>query len=197
MLALLLIAVGPKAAPRPGMRWTDAQMRAFIDTLKPVGVPLDALLAMCCAESGLDPHASSGSAWGIHQAQSPLLQAIGWKAAPQAFGKLSVEEQLPWVAKMLREQVRQIGYAPQNAAELWRMNLSPKAARARADILYRRDDPKEAAAYNGNKALDHGKKGWISMADLAESMASVTRGELFKFHLAQLRRLESDALPTV
>lgn len=187
---------GGKKPARPGFSWSDDEMRTFIREIRPSGVPLDAMLAMMVAESGLDPEASSGSAWGLNQAQGPLLRASGWTGPPPSFGKLSVSEQLPWVAKMLRVQIRAIGYAPQNAAELWRMNLSPKAAKAKADPIYRRDVPEERPLYEGNKGLDRDGKGAITMNDLQRVMAGVTRRAQFQTHLAQLRRLEADGTAT-
>lgn len=197
LLILLALAVlaggssgggsGGKRMPRP-MAWSDDEMRLYISLLSPLGVDLEKYLVMLAAESGLDPQASSGSAWGLNQAQGPLLRAAGWKLAPAAFAGLSVKEQLPLVARMLKIQLGGIGYTPQTGAEFWRMNLSPKAAKERANVIYSRAD--NPAAYAGNKGLDQGAKGFIDMNDLAVVFERQARRPLVTRHWAQMRRLQ-------
>ena len=196
LIALALVALaagsgggGGKRLPRP-VHWSDSEMRAYIELFTPVlGNHLEPYLAMMAAESGLDPQASSGSAWGLNQAQGPLLRAAGWRATPAAFGGLNVIGQLPFVARMLKVQIGGIGYVPITGAEFWRMNLSPKAAKERADVIYTRErDPR---AYAGNKGLDQGKKGFINMADLQTVFDRVSGTPLVQRHWAQLRRLQS------
>lgn len=195
VIALLLAsATSPgKRAPRRHV-WTEADARAFLEAVQPTGVPLEAVLAVYAAESNLDPAASSGVAWGLPQAQGPLLRAAGFSGSPASFADLSVAEQAPFIGRMLRVQIRGIGYTPQTAPELYRANLSPAAARARAHVIYRQSEPTERRNYEANRALDRERKGSITLDDLAHVMQRAQTFESYRRVLAQLRALSEPTL---
>lgn len=192
LAALLAASVGSgKRLPRRH-EWSDADLRAFRDAVGLSGVPLEAALAVYAAESGLDPAASSGVAWGLPQAQGPLLRAAGFTAHPSAFARLSVAEQAPIIGRILRLQSRSIGYVPSSAVELYRANFSPAAARARAHVIYRRSEPSERAAYEANRALDVNRTGQITLDDLARVVARAQRSEAYQRVLRQMHALPPD-----
>ncbi len=191
--ALLFLLVGSRIVPkrrgatasRDPMKWTDDEMRKFIDELKPLGVPLADSLLVYASESGLDPKASSGIAFGIPQLTQIAAKQIGWTRPLREFGSLTVSEQIPWVAKLQAAQIRMIGYTPANAKELYVVNFSPKAAAARSEIIYR----KGTKAYERNAGLDRDGKGYITASDLAVSLERARAGTTYKTALAQLERL--------
>lgn len=184
----------PRSASSPGLPsgspdWTPDEMAQFARELAPVGVPLDQLLLVLAAESGLDPHAARSSAWGLNQAQQALLSDAGWKGTGPAYATLGVSSQIPWLGRMLPVQFRWIGYKPQTAIELFRMNLSPMAAKARSEVIYDSGKLSEAGMYAGNKALDVTNDGRIDMTDLGARLIEVSRTPRYQRHLAMLKAL--------
>jgi hypothetical protein len=160
-------------------------MLAFIANVGPLGIPLPDSLLVYAAESGLDPTASSGIAFGICQLTQIAAKQIGWTRPLREFGTLSITEQAPWVARLQAEQIRMIGYTPKNALELYVANLSPKAAKERSEVIYRQGTPE----YAKNFRLDRDKKGYIAAADLNVSLERARTTTTYKNALAQLERL--------
>jgi hypothetical protein len=160
-------------------------MRSFVRECEPTRVSLENYLLVLFSESGLDPAASSGVAWGLNQAQGPLLRAAGYTREPSTFTELGVSDQMPFVGRMLRQQIREVGHVPESAEELWRMNLSPAAERSQSDVIYSRG----TRNYDANAALDANRDGVITLSDLAARLAPVRAGAAFQRHLAQLRRV--------
>ncbi len=191
MLIAFLAFAASNATARtaaPPTQWTRADMQAFKAQLSSTGIPLPSLLLMLCAESNLNPRARYRNAsFGLNQAQAALLQSVGYMAAPESYAQLSVQQQIPWIRKMLAEQTRWIGYTPTSGTELLRMQLSPVAARARAHVIY--DRATDAVSYDANKHLDVAGKGRIDMADLGAWVDRVTRSPTFVSHLALLESL--------
>lgn len=194
VLALVVLTLGAKTIPqrrgarasRGVMRWTDAEMRTFIDQLKPLGVPLADALLVYTAESGLDPKASSGIAFGVPQITQIAAKQIGWTRPLREFGTLTVAQQVPWIAKLQASQIRMIGYTPKTALELYVANLSPKAAAARSERIYEGG----TAAYAKNSNLDRDHKGYIAAADLKVSLDRAKSTTTYQDALAQLSRLD-------
>lgn len=193
LVGLVLVGIAFRGAKR-GARassfrpWSDHDALAFVDAMTGTGVPLEALLAVYAAESGLDPHASSGIAWGICQAIESTLKGVGWFAKHKRaseFGKLTVAEQAPWVARVVAAQIRMIGYTPTNALDLYVANFSPLAARNRSDVIYRAG----SLAYDKNRALDVDKKGHIDRSDLNRALERAVKSEPYLVTIAQIRRL--------
>lgn len=194
VLAIVVLTLGAKTIPqrrgarasRGVMRWTDAEMRTFIDQLKPIGVPLADALLVYTAESGLDPKASSGIAFGVPQITQIAAKQIGWTRPLREFGGLTVAQQVPWIAKLQAAQIRMIGYTPKTALELYVANLSPRAAAARTERIY----DGGTAAYAANRNLDRDRKGYIAAADLQVSLDRAKSTTTYQDALAQLSRLD-------
>lgn len=165
--------------------WSDADMLAFIANVGPLGIPLADSLLVYTAESGLDPAASSGIAFGICQLTQIAAKAIGWTRPLREFGTLSVTDQAPWVARLQAAQIRMIGYTPKTALELYVANFSPKAAKERSEVIYRQG----SAEYAKNFRLDRDKKGYIAAADLNVSLERARNTTTYKNALTQLERL--------
>jgi hypothetical protein len=168
--------------------WTPEEMAQFKRELAPLGVPLEELLLMLSAESGLDPHAQRGNAFGLNQAQPTLLGDAGWKGTGPGFASLNVSDQIPWLGRMLRVQFTWVGEKPQTAIDLFRMNLSPVAAKAHAEVIYDRSVVSQRPFYESNAQLDVTNDGRIDMADLASRLVSVANTPRHKRHLALLQQ---------
>jgi len=193
---------GPKKTASRGLRippkpeaaiWSDDEMRVFGKAVDSTGVPVPVVLEVYTAESGLDPHASSGVAWGLPQAIAGTLKDLGWWGTPESFGNLSVSEQAPWIAKLLKAQIKAIGYVPKNPLDLYVASLSPRAARQHADILYSRDStfPEDRQAYEANVGLDRAAKGHIDRADLSFVLGKVESSGLYHNAVAHWERVQS------
>lgn len=190
----LLVLVGVYSRPkrrgangsRPVIEWSDHEMRTFIEQVEPIGVPLDAALLVYTAESGLDPKASSGIAWGIAQLTAPTLRDLGWNKPGRDFGKLGVAQQAPWIAKLLAYQARMIGFVPKTALDLYVANFKPAAFAKNEQILYRAPSD----AYNKNANLDRAKKGYIERDDLKPGLESARFSQTYQRAIAQLERLK-------
>lgn len=196
--AALAILVGlwsysRKARARPSlqiMQWTDREMRAFIEHVEPIGVPLDASLAVYTAESGLDPKASSGIAWGLAQLTATTLKEIGWTRPAREFGTLDVVQQAPWIAKLQAAQVRAIGFVPKTALDLYVANFAPAAAKTHADVIY----SAPSQAYLKNSALDLAHKGYISRDDLSAFVGRAKQTVTYQRAVQQAKRLGASSL---
>jgi len=170
--------------------WTDSDMKAFVAALEPVGIPLDASFAVYTAESGLDPSASSGIAWGLPQATAATLKGLGWKDRPSDFARLSVAQQAPWIARLQRAQIAAIGYVPRTAVDLYTANFCPKAAKEHSDRIYERPSQE----YLKNAALDVANKGWISRDDLALFVARAQQTATYQHAISHAKRLGATSL---
>ena len=193
VLALVVLTLGAKTIPtrrgakasRGVMRWTDSEMRTFIAEIGPTGVLLEDALQVYTAESGLDPQASSGIAWGIPQLTQIAAKQIGWTRPLREFGSLTVSQQIPWIAKLIASQIRMIGYTPKTALELYVANFSPKAAAARSEVIYRQGMP----SYTKNANLDRDHKGYIAASDLKVALDRARSTTTYQEALKQLERL--------
>ena len=162
-------------------------MHLFMDEVASLGLVPEDVLAVYTAESGLDPAATSDSAFGIPQLTRDTAKAIGWQGNVRDFAKLSVADQIPWITKLLAAQIRSIGYVPANALELYVANFSPRAARDRDNVLYRAG----SAAYDNptNRRLDRENKGFISSDDLAVSLRQAQNSAVYLAAIEQVRRI--------
>jgi hypothetical protein len=174
----------------PSEPWSDEDMLIFAGHVKAAGVPVETALLVYTEESNLDPHASSGSAWGLAQITTPTLKDIGWTESGAAFGKLGVADQAPWIQKLLEYQSKAIGFVPVSPLDLFAANLSPAAARARSDKIYDSAVPAQAAAYNANRGLDRTKKGYIARSDLSAVLNDLASSVTYTKALAQLQRMQ-------
>ena len=96
-------AKGSKAMP---YNWTDADMLAFIANVGPLGIPLADSLLVYTSESGLNPAATSGIAYGLCQLTQIAAKQIGWTRPLAEFGTLSVTDQAPWIALLQSAQIK-------------------------------------------------------------------------------------------
>lgn len=187
LLALLFIFARRRGAnpPNPSFNWTERDMREFVREVESIGVPAETALLVYAAETNLDPHASSGIAWGLPQMLGNTLRSIGWQSKPSDFGTLSVFMQAPWIAKLLALQARIIGFVPKDPLDLYVANFKPSAAANREDVLY----VKGSDAYAKNYRLDRKNKGFISRSDLADRLDLARNLSTYKQAIEMLERI--------
>jgi hypothetical protein len=177
--------------PRRGStfkQWSKDDCEAFRDAIQPLGVPIDSALQVYAAESGLNPAASSGIAWGLCQATAPTLRAVGWfnnhKTAKE-FGTLSVELQSPWISQILAMQLRTTGMKSISPLDLYVLNFSPAAAKSGANVIY----SAPSKEYMANKSLDAAGKGYIDRADLQRALDRARQSQAYQITSEQFRTL--------
>jgi hypothetical protein len=162
-------------------------MRAFSDAVKAASVEVPHALLVYTAESGLNPKASSGAAWGLAQMTLKTLVGLGWKQGGPAFGERTIEEQAPWIHKLLLSQVRVLGRPPSSALELYVLNFSPAAAASDSEVIYRAP----TANYEANKGLDRERKGYIARADLQTALDRAVNHPAYRYALQVFADLEA------
>jgi hypothetical protein len=183
-------APGPGPFPGGVSSWTDDEMRAFAMAVTAAGVSPVFALSVYNFESGLNPHAENAQtkAQGLPQFMPFVLQAMGYPGDPHLFHELGVMAQLPWVTKLLAQQVHELGGAPLTEAKLFHLNLYPKTSHGTTVYRHDSEDPDERGAYAANKALDRGGKGFVDEDDLT-AMLSGAKGPKYKAMLQQLFRV--------
>jgi Transglycosylase SLT domain len=167
--------------------FTDDEMVALVQAARSANIDPTLVLSVYNYESNLNPHAvnPTSGAQGLPQFMPSTLRSFGYKDDPLAFHTLSVTEQLPWIAQLLRSQVSALGSVPTTAVKLWHLNLYPSTARAGL-VFSREGDP---AAYAGNEALDVGGKGYVDENDLALALTQSDKRAGHQAALEQLGRL--------
>ena len=147
-----------------------------------LGINPKDMLAIMYLESALDPniigHDSKGkqyTARGLTQLLPSSLKTVGWTGTSDEFGRLSGEEQLPYIERYFRN-IKHTGKF-NSAAQLYIANLWPAAL---SDPAVMQGDPdaviidseKYPREYHDNKGLDVDKDGKIRYGDLAKMMGS-------------------------
>jgi hypothetical protein len=133
-------------------------------------------LVVWCLESGLNPAiVNSIGARGLNQMLPSTLVGLG---APVDFEQLAAEDQLPWIERLIASGEQLNGGPFRSAARYYHSNFFP-ATMARGDapstVVVTRDslEPRERAAYEGNKGLDANGDGRITLGDLATMLDRV------------------------
>jgi hypothetical protein len=156
----------------PGLREREAKEPGFAAMLLQVaqdgGVNPDHLAALISHESGFNPqaHNPTGGALGLIQWLPAYMGAVG--TDPMSLGAMSATEQLEVVAKTIKVW----GGAAKDIAIAGYM---PGLAGKPDDYVSAKSGEK---AYEWNKALDHGGKGYITLGDVRSDVyASLERAK--------------------
>lgn len=191
VVLLIALALARRDHPKrkPVIKWTDDEMKAFAQAVTDAGVVVTDALLVYTAESGLDPRATSGAAWGVPQMTGTTLRTVGWTTKPANFAGLSVAQQVPYIGRLLAQQVKI--RPPGDALGLYVLNFSPRAASEGRDVLYRGDVISEANAYKANRRLDRAGKGYIDRTDLQYSLEQAKGSPAFINAVQQYKRLSN------
>lgn len=157
------------------------------------GSPPHIFLSVWCVESGLLPSAinAHSGARGLNQMMPATLKALG---APSDFEKLSAEEQLPWIERLIASLEHANGGPFTSAARYYHANFFPRTMH-RGDkpdaVVVAQDavDPDERGAYEANRGLDANRDGLITLSDLADVLERTKARFALSFaHLALTMR---------
>lgn len=210
-LASALVKLGDVGSELPltveRVQYTKDLSVGFFTAVKNVAAKIGArpehLLAVMHSESGLRSDAKNrngAGAYGLIQfmAYGPrnapvrpgdVLYGVGWRGTPDAFLKLTAEQQMPYVEKFF------VPWAPLglgSSGRLYQATFLPGTLKWGSDPSTKiavKDGtrfPVEASAYRDNKGFDADNKGWISVGDLDAAIARSSRGERWNEALARL-----------
>jgi hypothetical protein len=143
------------------------------------------------SESGLDPRAENRAshARGLNQMMPKTLEGLG---APANFNELAGEDQLPWIERLITSGEALNGGPFRSAVRYYHSNFFPRTmyrGQTPATVVVASDatDPVERAGYAGNAAMDTGKTGRITYADLAAFLNRAKNGNRLAYEAARAR----------
>jgi hypothetical protein len=162
-------------------------------------------------------HGQNGAA-GLSQIISFNLPKIGWTQGPEAFSKLSAEEQLPYIERMFDSTFKAFGM-PKDATYLHILNfvpasmLLPEVKSGSDDAVlvenfmitkgylpehgtyygYAKVSPAdEVRIYNSNRGLDYNKDGKITVGDMRNNLERLRSSAEFQNILRELQENSSE-----
>jgi hypothetical protein len=158
--------------------WTQAEVLALRDMSARLGVDPRNLVKLMCHESGCSPSAHNpGGAVGLIQFEPDTLRDEGWTAGTDAFAKLSVLQQLPYVERYFKARQGAILAAGGGLGPLYVATFLPALIHGSGDmthVLCATHGPL-AWAYAANRDFDplekqaNGlveRKGYITVGDM-------------------------------
>jgi hypothetical protein len=152
------------------IQWTDSDVAALHDAIAPLGFDPRHVVHVMCNESGCDPAALNrgGGAAGLIQLMPANQRSMGWTQGSDAFVKLSVQEQMPYVARYFGWFSKAIVAAGGTLASVYVATFLPAG-------IPHSDDPSYVLcgaqgpyvfAYGPNKSFDVAHKGTITVGDV-------------------------------
>jgi hypothetical protein len=152
--------------------WTQAEVVALREMCGRLGVDPRNLVKLMCHESGCSPAAHNpGGAVGLIQFEPDTLRDEGWTAGVDAFARLSVLEQIPYVERYFRARQGAILAAGGGLGPLYVATFLPALIPGSGDmthVLCATHGPL-AWAYAANRAFDADSKGWITVGDMVNA----------------------------
>jgi Transglycosylase SLT domain len=115
----------------------------LVEIASETGMKPEDILAIMVSESGINPQARNpnGGATGLVQFMPGVLKGLGFKGDPQDFGTLSGEDQLPYVKKLIENNMQLNGGPFTSAAQYYVAIFWPVGLKLPG---VRRGDPKTA-----------------------------------------------------
>ena len=154
--------------------WTADEITAYLAMCDRLQIPPRSILAVMANEANCNPAAHNpGGAVGLIQFEPDTLRDEGWRQGTDAFAKLSVLEQLPYVERYFAARKTAILAAGGGIGAVYTATFLPALTAHAGDttfVLCASSGP-FAWAYAANKAFDRDNAGRITVADL------VTAGE--------------------
>jgi len=166
-----MVALAAWLRGEPQMRiWTDEEVIALHDAFEPLGIDPRHVVHVMCNESGCDPSALNrgGGAAGLIQIMPANQRSMGWTQGSDAFVKLSIVEQMPFVARYFGWFKDQIADAGATLASVYAATFLPIGISHSSDpdfVLCGAQGP-YIFAYAPNKSFDAAHKGYITIGDV-------------------------------
>lgn len=149
--------------------WSDDDVEQLAEIGLALGVDPRDLVRIMCNESGCLPYAHSpGGAVGLIQFEPSTLLDEGWLHGTDAFAKLSVRQQLPYVQRYYAARKAAIDAAGGGVGALYVATFLPALLAHAADstfVLCGRQGP-FAWAYAANKSFDRDGRGYVTVGDM-------------------------------
>jgi Transglycosylase SLT domain len=164
--AAMLVALGGD----PMRPWTDDEVTALHDAIAPLGIDPRHVVHVMCNESGCDPSALNrgGGAAGLIQIMPANQRSMGWAQGSDVFVKLSIVEQMPFVARYFGWFAKPIVDAGNTLAAVYAATFLPVGIAHSGDpdfMLCGAQGP-YVFAYAPNKSFDAAHKGYITIGDV-------------------------------
>lgn len=145
------------------------------------------MLGVMESESGVQPwrRHPSGTATGLIQFMPATLAGLGWSGGPEAFAKLSAEEQLSFVERYYRPHVGRLD----SAGRLYQATFLPGTLpNSTEETVIAAPAGPHADAYRDNVVLDTNRDKQITVSDLTARVQAVRSGPRWD---ALMQRLQS------
>jgi Transglycosylase SLT domain len=180
-----------------------------------LGINPEDVLAIMVSESGINPSAREHhtNATGLMQFMPNTLRGLGYTGDPNDFGKLTGEDQLDYVKKLISSNMRLNGGPFTSPGQYYVANLFPIALKlpgvreGKASTLILELNPErvgeyskkyydigskikaglESKAYKANPLFDREKKGMITYGDMMKQMEINKRNPLYLKAIAEMK----------
>ena len=155
------------------------------------------MLRVMMSESGINPaaHNPNGHASGLIQFMPQTLLNLGYTDGPEAFRKLSAEEQVPYVEAYYSPYPDLDSPARFYLATFLPALLTREGSRDMTFVLCGDHGPL-AWAYAANRVFDRDQKGYITLGDLSRAIDRACQGPYWDLKLAELRHELTPPEPT-
>jgi hypothetical protein len=175
--------------------WTDDEVRALRDMAGRLGVDPRDLVKLMCHESGCNPAAHNpGGAVGLIQFEPNTLRSMSWHNGQDAFAKLTVGQQLPYVERYFGWFAATIAEAGGGLGTLYTATFLPARIPGSNDpthVLCSNVGPL-SWAYAANRVFDAAHKGSITVGDMiAAAEGAYSRSSVGKSIVAALDALDT------
>jgi hypothetical protein len=181
--------------------------KKLVEVASSVGMRPEDILNVMAMESSLDPSARNpaGGAVGLIQIMPKYLSGLGFHGTPQDFAKSPPEEQLKYVEKLIKENMKLNGGRPfGDATQYYVSNWLPAALKIpgvqqrNSNTIIASKNPtephipnvsigQEQKYYEANKGLDSDHDGNITYGDLARKLANARQSGAYQKALANLQ----------
>lgn len=170
-----------------------------------VGMKPEDILNVMASESGISPtaHNANGNASGLVQFMPQTLKSLGYSGTHEDFRKLSAEQQLDYVEKLIKSMTKINGAPFTSATQYYIGNFVPAALKIPG---VKNKDPntiivsknptvahipgvsidREKIFYNANVGLDYDKDGDITYKDISSVLGGAAKKSSFQNAVADL-----------
>lgn len=183
--------------------WSDDEIMALRAMAARLEVDPRDLVKVMCHESGCSPAAHNpGGAVGLIQFEPDTLRDEGWTQGTDAFARLSVLQQLPYVERYFSARKSAILAAGGGLGPLYVATFLPALLPGSADmthVLCATHGPL-AWAYAGNRVFDADNNGHITVGDMVRAAegayARSPTGQAIVARLDAIDALQPAEMPT-
>lgn len=189
----------------------------LVEMASELGTKPEDLINVMISESGLNPsaHNPHGGASGLIQFMPSTLKGLGFNGTPEDFRRLSGEQQLPYIKKLIKGNMALQGGKPFTSAGhhyvsiFWPVALKLKGvqdgnpntaiieknpesingfSKKYIDVGSKIRAASETAAYNANPLFDRDKKGYITLGDLNKQTEMNSKNSIYNSAISTMEK---------